>query len=316
MMQLLRKIILCSSCILMVSNSLSVKADTTEDLLNVYGLTLGGPVKSDVELQLEQALVELDRANQLKKDTDEYNRFMEQYFQQRQGIIDKTNTAINNNLKEVKTVISNIESDILEADINDLKKLDSSYKLLTRKTDDLINGLSYYQNYYSFKNIDIDFGSIQDRVVEAKVLYADSIDAFRLGDVRGISFIMPIQRNVKYSYGLRVDPITQSKIRFNAGVDYEAPHRTELGALFNGVVVSTGTSNEIGNYIVIQSGENIRYMYCYCDEILGKEGDYVSQYQHIAYTGNSGSMCSFYGVHIAIYINGNSYDVDRVFTTN
>lgn len=292
------------------------KADTTEDLLNVYGLTLGGPIRSDIERQMEEAEEQLGNALQLQRQTEEYNLVLEKYIENKYNKQEELNNAVNQYLNYLNSTANKIEKNILDGDINELIKDDNAYKVNNSYLTTLIDSLNYFQIDYSYRDDDFDISGITDKLYSARQLYSDSIDAMSIGDVKEIKYIMPITRGVNSSYGMRIDPIGRSSLKFHAGTDYYAPYGTEVRALFDGVVISSGWSNEMGYFITIQSGENIKYLVCHLSEILVSNGQVVEQYDKIALSGNTGSRCTGAHLHLALYINGVSYDVDALFTQN
>lgn len=306
-------IILLTLIVMVCNSTITVRADNTEDLLNVYGLTLGGPIKSEMEQQLEQARQSLLNAEHIQSETDEYNRIVETVLQQRQENIDNTFVAIQQYTTKNDTIATNIETNLLDGSIDELILLDNNYKTNENYMNQLLDGLSYYTATFSYKETNIDFDQLQSNLVTAQNLYAESVDTFELGDVKNIQFIMPVERRINSAYGLRIDPLNTSRVRFHAGTDYRASTGTPVGALFNGTVTSCGWSNEIGYFVVVQSGENIRYMICHCSELCVENGQQVSQYQTLAYSGGTGTMCTGPHLHMALYINGASYDVDKLF---
>lgn len=300
--------------LMVMQQPLIVRADTTEDLLNVYGMTLGGPVRSDVEQEIEAAENDLGNALFLQHEMESYNKVIEKYVQERARQQAEVTSSAISYLNQMEKYSQKIEYGILSSDIGDLLTYDSNYKTSNKYAQTLIESLDYYQSYYSYKETDFDISGIVDRVYTARQLYSESIDAASIGDVKNIRFIMPIDRKVNSSYGMRIDPIHRTEIRFHAGTDYYAPEGTEIYSLFSGEVISSGWSSSIGYFVTIQSSENIKFMVCHCSELFVTEGDYVSQYDLIALSGSTGSRCDGPHLHMALYINGVSYDVDKLFT--
>lgn len=301
--------------IVVVCNStITVRADNTEDLLNIYGLTLGGPIRSEIEEQIRKAEQSIMRAEGLQRDADEYNKVIETVIAQRQQIIDESFIAIKSYTDKNIEIANTIEDNLLDGSINDLLRYDNAYKTNVNTINQLLTGLDYYTSAFSYQNLDIDLDKLSSNLVQAQTLYSESIDAYELGDVNQLQFIMDTDRKINSAYGLRVDPLNTSKIRFHSGTDYRASEGTPVGALFNGVVVDCGWSNDIGNYVIVQSGENIRYLICHCSSVCVEKNQEVSQYDVIAYTGSTGTMCTGPHLHMALYINGNSYDVDKLYT--
>lgn len=306
--------LLISSIVMLIP--LRVKADTTEDLLNIYGMTLGGPVRSEVEEEIASAENDLGNALYRQYETESYNKVIEKYVQERARQQAEVMSSARSYLNQMEKYSSLIENNILTADIKSLLSFDSNYKASNKYADTLISSLDYYQSYYTYKSTDIDINSIVDRVYTARRLYSESIDAASIGDVKNIRFVLPIERKVNSAYGMRIDPIHRTEIRFHSGTDYFAPEGTEIYSLFSGEVISSGWSDSIGYFVTIQSSENIKFLVCHCSELKVADGDYVNQYDLIALSGGTGSRCTGPHLHMALYINGVSYNVDDLFTQN
>ena len=63
-------------------------------------------------------------------------------------------------------------------------------------------------------------------------------------------------------------------------------------------------------------GDNIKYFICHCSEIYVTVGQQVNQYDIIASSGNTGSRTTGPHLHLALYINGVTYDVSKLFKSN
>jgi murein DD-endopeptidase MepM/ murein hydrolase activator NlpD len=86
-------------------------------------------------------------------------------------------------------------------------------------------------------------------------------------------------------------------------------------ALFDGKVIDVGYSQSSGNYITIQSSDKIKYFICHLNESLVEKGDYVNQYDVIALSGATGNKCTGPTLHLALFINGATYDVTKLFSS-
>lgn len=299
--------------VLILSPSITTLADDTEDLLNVYGLTLGGPVKSEIEKQLDMLQSELNAMTTQKGMDIEYNAILAEYIESREKFIDSLLVDVNV-YQEQNTVVSNyIGDNLLSADISDLIKADSKYKTNVSYIDELMSNMNNYRINYSYKNIQYNLGDVESQLEQAQQLYVDSLDTYDLGRVKNIPYVMPIDRIVNSNYGYRQDPISRDSIKFHSGVDYRAVEGTEIYALFNGTVISCGWSNSIGNFVAVQSGDNVKYLICHCSALNVVEGQLVKQGDLIAYVGGTGTQCTGPHLHLALYLNGVAYDVDRLF---
>lgn len=312
--QLVRlSISLMMGLVLVLTPSYYVCADSTEDLLNVYGLTLGGPIKSEIERQMEALEKDLLSMQTTSSMTEEYNAVLAEYISKRSEFVDSVLNDVSVYQNDNSRISDRIESSILSADISDLLKLDSQYKTNVKYVNDLLSALNEYKMDYSYRSINTDMSDVESRLSEAKSLYIESIDTFDLGNVSDIDFVLDTGRYITSQYGYRVDPINRGEVRFHAGTDYRASEGTPIRALFNGRVISDGWSNTVGYFVTVQSGDNIKYLICHCSKVDVEAGQYVSQGDVIAYVGGTGSRCTGPHLHLALYLNGVSYDVDRLF---
>lgn len=311
--RLYRNSIIAGLVALTLTQPLTVYADNTEDLLNVYGLTLGGPVKSEIENEINDAERDMQQMQTQQAINDEYNAMLENYIVKREEQMNRiiSNVSVYQNMN--KKIVNDIETGLLNSDIDSLLQLDGDYKSNTSSMDSLLSIMNDYSINYSSKYITGDLSEVEQRLENAKTLYIESLDAYNLGDVTNIKWILPNERHINSSYGYRADPIVAGTVRFHAGTDYRAVTGMEIGALFNGVVSSCGWSDTIGYYITVQCGDNVKYLVCHCSKLNVEEGQQVKQYDTIAYVGGTGSRCTGPHLHLALYLNGVTYDVNELF---
>ena len=103
-------------------------AENAEDLLNVYGLTLGGPIKSEVEKRMEALEAQLASMEMETDKANQYNAILEEYIATQQKYMHdlQNDILIYNHRKE--SASSELEEIILNADISTLLALDAKYK--------------------------------------------------------------------------------------------------------------------------------------------------------------------------------------------
>lgn len=298
---------------------LVVSADSTEDLLNVYGLTLGKPadtryVEGSIE-ELETLLDELTESIELQqKLNDEYNIAMEQYIEKREKLIDDMLDDVSIYQKNNQKIASDINDTLLDSSIEDLLKYDAMYKTNTVYINNLLSSMNDYKLDYTYRYVSFDLTDIEQKLQQQKKLYVESLDdSFKLGEVKTIDWIMNNDRYITSKYGYRIDPIDPSVVKFHAGTDYRASVGTEVYSLFHGEVIDCGWSGTIGYYVTVQSGENVKFLICHLSEILVEKGQIVNQYDILAKTGATGSRCTGPHLHLALYLNGVTYDVDELF---
>lgn len=290
-----------------------VYADNTEDLLRVYGLTLGGSVKSEIERQMEKLEKDLMSMQFQESKAEEYNRVLAEYVQKREEYVDRVLDDISIYQTKNESLSGKLSGSVLDGDISTLISLDSQYKTNTGYINELLSAMNDYRIDYQYRSIDADTSEVEAKLTETRTLYVDSVDAFDLGNVKGMEFVMPVERHINSRFGYRVDPIIKGAVKFHSGTDYKATEGTPIGALFNGEVISCGYSKSIGYFVTVKSGDNVKYLVCHCSELNVVEGQRINQGDVIAYVGGTGTRCTGPHLHMALYLNGVAYDVDQLF---
>lgn len=296
---------------------IQVRADDTEDLLNVYGLTLGGPIKSEIENRMQALESEmnaiLQTAETQQKLNDEYNITMQKYIETREELIDNILVDVDVYQHQNNEISDSIAGELLDGDIESLLNYDALYKTNTSYVNDLLSSINDYKLDYTYRYIQVDVSDIEEKLSQQRTLYIESLDTYQLGNVKNLRWVMDNDRYVTSKYGYRIDPLNKSNVRFHAGTDYRAPVGTEVYSMFNGEVIDCGWSDTIGYYVTVQSGENVKFLVCHLSKILVEKGQPVDQYDVLALSGATGSRCTGPHLHLALYLNGVTYDVDRLF---
>lgn len=100
--------------------------------------------------------------------------------------------------------------------------------------------------------------------------------------------IVPAEGYISSPFGCRVDPFDESQKDFHTGIDIANAKGTFVKAAFDGVVIKADSSRIAGNYIKIQSENNIVTLYAHNQFLLVNEGDNVLAGQVIATMGDTG----------------------------
>lgn len=116
----------------------------------------------------------------------------------------------------------------------------------------------------------------------------------------------PVEGILTSEFGIRTDPFNSKTKDFHTGIDIAAAKGTFIKASFDGIVESTGYSDVAGNYIRINSNENLQTFYCHTQFIFVKEGEKVLKNQIIATVGDTGMVT---GPHLHFEV---ILDADRV----
>jgi len=131
---------------------------------------------------------------------------------------------------------------------------------------------------------------------------------------RGTSqFLWPVPgyTSISSGFGWRVHPLLKTS-RFHPAIDIPAPEGTEVVAIEDGVVISTGYLGAYGNHIVIDHGGGLSSMYAHLSVILVREGQEVKRGQVIGRVGNTGWSTGPH-LHFEIRLQGEPTDPSRYY---
>jgi murein DD-endopeptidase MepM/ murein hydrolase activator NlpD len=115
----------------------------------------------------------------------------------------------------------------------------------------------------------------------------------------GETFIYPIRGTLTSRYGWRDDPITHIQ-RFHAAIDLAAPRGTSISAAMDGRVDQTGYNGNLGNFVIIIHGDDMKTMYGHMSKITAVQGAYVRQGGKIGEVGSTGYSTGNH-LHFAVY---------------
>lgn len=119
-------------------------------------------------------------------------------------------------------------------------------------------------------------------------------------------FGAPVSGTVTSNFGWREDPFGGTGTDFHTGFDIAAPQGSPVFAVLPGVVVDTGTSSALGNYIYLQHGENLTTLYAHCSHVIARPGERLRQGERIALVGSTGNSTGAH-LHLELISGGVSY---------
>ncbi len=118
-----------------------------------------------------------------------------------------------------------------------------------------------------------------------------SNDFFYLGERETVH---PVVSVVSSEFGMRIGPLTGIS-ELHRGLDLAAVSGTEIVAWSDGVVEAVGETSEVGLYVRLNHGDEVKTFYAHCSEILVEEGQIVSAGEKIALVGETGKVT---GAHL------------------
>ena len=113
----------------------------------------------------------------------------------------------------------------------------------------------------------------------------------------------PSYTKISSDYGNRVHP-TLGVLHFHNGVDMAAPGGSKILAAYDGRVVAAAYSSSMGNYIMIDHGDNLYTVYMHASKLYVSKGDIVVKGEHIAAVGSTGRSTGNH-LHFSVRLNGN-----------
>lgn len=87
--------------------------------------------------------------------------------------------------------------------------------------------------------------------------------------------------------GWRKDPF-EGEWRYHRGVDFAAPHGTQVRSLASGRVLFAGKQGGYGNTVVVESEHGMKTRYAHLSEVGVNKGEEVSRGQEIGKVGDTG----------------------------
>ncbi len=105
----------------------------------------------------------------------------------------------------------------------------------------------------------------------------------------GGQFKFPVASYTRVSspYGMRLHP-TLKVDKFHNGIDLASPKGTAIYAAYDGIVVAASYSTSMGNYVMIDHGDNLYTIYMHASKLYVKEDDVVARGETIAAVGSTG----------------------------
>ena len=113
----------------------------------------------------------------------------------------------------------------------------------------------------------------------------------------------PGYQRISDEYGNRMHPILGIE-KFHNGLDMAAPGGSPILAAYNGTVVAAAYSSSMGNYIMIDHGDNLFTIYMHASKLYVSSGQDVVKGQKIAAVGTTGRSTGNH-LHFGVRLNGN-----------
>ncbi len=182
--------------------------------------------------------------------------------------------------------------------------------LIDQKTQDIIayetdinnqaDAIAEYEQM--IKDQDAEIAALEEAIAaEKKDILKESGDVITYD---GGAFKFPVASYTRVSddYGMRIHP-TLGVEQFHNGVDLASPKGTAIYAAYDGKVVAATYSATMGNYIMIDHGDELYTIYMHASALYVKKGDIVVRGETIAAVGSTGRSTGNH-LHFSVRKNG------------
>lgn len=300
----------------------------------LVGLVLLKPVFADDVSQV-LALYGYHKPVDIKKEQTTLNKLLNEYYtlSKRVSNIEMSQLAVmineeqypsllalrENEVMEKETVLDEIEDLILkncEGPVEDLLSLESEYlkaemSLENAKVqlEQLKEGtVKIYKEDTNVKQLKDEL-NIKDNRVKAQIAKVKKAASFPvIGNCQIKKYPLDAYSYITSDFGKRTDPINTEETQFHTGIDLHASMDTKVTCAYNGIVEKAGFDKALGYFVLIDHGKGLKTIYGHLNSYIVDIGDSVTQYEHIAYSGNSGSRSTGPHLHFGVFIYGEPVD--------
>ena len=100
------------------------------------------------------------------------------------------------------------------------------------------------------------------------------------------------------------------------GVDIAAEENSDVFSVLDGVVLFSGYSKKLGNFLILQHKHRFTSIYLHNAQLFKKRGDLVSSGERIALVGNTGELSSAPHLHFELWSGGAPIDPKKYLQFN
>lgn len=219
------------------------------------------------------------------KTTREYVEVCKAQLEAEQELLEEAQLEAEQEQAALETLISEkqTEIDAYEADISDREQLAKEYEA-----------------EIASRNAEIK--ALEDAVKAEQAALDAATNPKKTYDGGMFAWPAPSYTRISDDYGYRIHP-TLGVQQFHNGVDMAAPGGSPILAAYNGTVVAAAYSSSMGNYIMIDHGDNLYTIYMHASALYVSKGTEVVKGQKIAAVGTTGRSTGNH-LHFSVRLNG------------
>lgn len=272
-------------CLFLMISLTEVKAETTSDLYNVYGVE-----DTTVYTQKEEELADMQA--KYNEASDSYNYAVEYNNMIDDLNIEELNQKKLDKHKEMLKQREEIRTEGISMPYTELQYKYSTYKQTVLEYNELRDRLNKYGDRTKVPVPKYDFESMLKELTQKKEEFEETKKASDLGDISTATNFLQTTYYVKKEFDG-----TKTVLR--------APQDTGVTCPFNGYVKYSDKHPQWGESIIVECSDGIELTFYGIRARYVQEGDVVKQYQKIATTND--------GLSISISINGEYYDINKLY---
>lgn len=218
--------------------------------------------------------------------TREYVEVCKAQLEEEQELLEEAKVQVEQEQESLETLISQKQTEInaYQADINDKEAV-----------------LREYEAEIAARNAEIK--ALEDAVKAEQAALEAASNPKRKYDGGMFAWPAPSYTRISDDYGDRMHPTLGVK-RFHNGIDMAAPGGSPILAAYNGTVVAAAYNSSMGNYIMIDHGDNLYTIYMHASALYVSKGAEVVKGQKIAAVGTTGRSTGNH-LHFSVRLNGN-----------
>ena len=218
--------------------------------------------------------------------TREYVEVCKAQLEEEQELLEEAKVKVEQEQESLETLISEKQTEInaFQADINDKEAV-----------------LREYEAEIAARNAEIK--ALEDAVKAEQAALEAASNPKRKYAGGMFAWPAPSYTRISDDYGDRMHPTLGIK-RFHNGVDMAAPGGSPILAAYNGTVVAAAYNASMGNYIMIDHGDNLFTIYMHASALYVSKGAEVVKGQKIAAVGTTGRSTGNH-LHFSVRLNGN-----------
>ncbi|MCM1113008.1 MAG: peptidoglycan DD-metalloendopeptidase family protein [Muribaculum sp.] len=149
---------------------------------------------------------------------------------------------------------------------------------------------------------DAEIAAMEEAIAEEKRMILAGSGEVITYDGGAFKFPVASYTRVSDDYGMRLHP-TLGVQQFHNGVDLASPKGTAIYAAYDGKVVAATYSATMGNYVMIDHGDELYTIYMHASALYVKKGDIVVRGETIAAVGSTGRSTGNH-LHFSVRKNG------------